>query len=212
MNRTFEKREQEPGENRMNVPVDTKLLAKWIKVLFWLIIVSTAAGLFTSNDSEGTKTALEWAAAVVNMAVTIFYSVILLRISSESIRYRIAGICGLAVAAADIFLSVLPGNISFALSVPTVLISLIVSMVEEYYEYMGHREVLEYVNPEMAGKWHKLWKWYLGMVLGVAGGTLVTVFAPLIGLIIVLAVTIGMLIVSILKIIYLYGTSKVFKQ
>ena len=75
---------------------------------------------------------------------------------------------------------------------------------------MGHTDVLRDVDRTLSDKWFKLWKWYVGTFFGMIGGTVLAVIIPLIGMIIVLASTIGTFVVSIVKIVYIYKMSKVF--
>ena len=44
------------------------------------------------------------------------------------------------------------------------------------------------------------------------GGTVLAVMIPLIGLIVVLASTVGTLVISIVKIVYIYKTAGVFRN
>ena len=85
-------------------------------------------------------------------------------------------------------------------------------MIGEYYEFMGHTDVVHDVDRALSEKWFKLWKWYIGTFLGMIGGTVLAVIIPLIGMIVVLASTIGTLVVSIVKIVYIYKMSKVFRN
>ena len=77
---------------------------------------------------------------------------------------------------------------------------------------MGHTDVLRDVDRALSDKWFKLWKWYIGTFLGMIAGTVLAVIIPLIGMIVVLASTIGTLVVSIVKIVYVYKMSKAFQN
>ena len=87
-----------------------------------------------------------------------------------------------------------------------------IDMIGEYYEYMGHTDVLVDVDRELSGKWFKLWKWYLITFLGIFAGTILTVLIPLLGMLVMLVCTIGTLIVSILKVVYIYKMANVLKK
>ena len=92
-----------------------------------------------------------------------------------------------------------------------VIVTIVVDMLGEYYEFMGHTDVLCDVDTVLSDKWFNLWKWYLGTFLCIISGTVLAVILPLIGLLVVLAATVGTLVVSVLKIVYLYKTAKAFR-
>ena len=52
----------------------------------------------------------------------------------------------------------------------------------------------------------------MGTFLGIIGGTVLAVMIPLIGMIIVLGATIGTMVVSVVKIVYIYKTAKAFRN
>lgn len=55
-------------------------------------------------------------------------------------------------------------------------------------------------------------KWYIGLYLGLFGGIAVILFTPVFGAIILIGCAIGTLVVSILKLIYLYRTAVIFRD
>ena len=99
----------------------------------------------------------------------------------------------------------------FLLAIPVVIVTIVVDMLGEYYEFMGHTDVLCDVDTVLSDKWFNLWKWYLGTFLCIISGTVLAVILPLIGLLVVLAATVGTLVVNVLKIVYLYKTAKAFR-
>lgn len=199
------------GETIRKPQVNTELLAKWTGILFWLVIVSVIADLLTSENISGLFSALYFAGQILNVAEMIGYGIILWIISSESIHYRNAAICQFITAVLGIILIPVSGESDFLVAVPAALLSVISGMTGVYYEIKGHMEVLRDVDPVLSDKWHKLWKWYIGAFLGIFAGAVVSVLIPLIGLLLVFASTVGMLVVSVLKIIYIYKMSKVFR-
>ena len=199
---------QTEGKPTVNVP----LLAKWTNILFWLIIVSTVANMLTSENVTNAVPLLAFSGRIVNIASTAAYGVILLKIASESIHYRKSAICCFFTAAISIAVMPISDNMEFFIAIPVVIVSIVINMIGEYYEFMGHTDVLRDVDRTLSDKWFKLWKWYVGTFLGMIGGTVLAVIIPLIGMIVVLASTIGTLVVSIVKIVYIYKMSKVFRN
>lgn len=197
--------ERKPG-------VNVALLAKWMRILFWLIIVSTVANLFTSENVTNAAPPLASAGQIMNIAANAAYGVVLLKIASESMNYRNSAICRFITAAVAIAVIPISDNTEFFIAIPVVILSIVMDMVGEYYEFMGHAEVLRGADRTLSYKWLTLWKWYIGTFLGMIGGTVLAVMIPLIGLIVVLASTVGTLVISIVKIVYIYKMAGVFRN
>lgn len=77
---------------------------------------------------------------------------------------------------------------------------------------MAHSIVLTGVDNELSKKWEVLWKWYIGLFLGMFGCIIVMLIAPVLGAIAILGCAIGTIVVSILKLVYLYHTAKIFRE
>ena len=197
--------ERKPG-------VNVALLAKWMRILFWLIIVSTVANLLTSENVTNAAPPLASAGQILNIAANAAYGVVLLKIASESMNYRNSAICRFITAAVSIAVIPISDDTELFIAIPVVILSIVMDMVGEYYEFMGHAEVLRSADRTLSYKWLTLWKWYIGTFLGMIGGTVLAVLIPLIGLIVVLASTVGTLVISIVKIVYIYKTAGVFRN
>lgn len=90
--------------------------------------------------------------------------------------------------------------------------SAIVAVIGIWHEYPAHAAVLDDVDFEAAEKWLALRKWYF-IALGTTFGSIViTLIIPILGLLALLAGAIGALVVSILKLVYLYHTAQVFRE
>ena len=192
--------------------VNVALLAKWMRILFWLIIISTAANLLTSENVTNAAPPLASAGQILNIAANVAYGVVLLKIASESMNYRNSAICRFITAAVAIAVIPISDNTEFFIAIPVVILSIVMDMVGEYYEFMGHAEVLRGADRTLSYKWLTLWKWYICTFLGMNGGTVLAVMIPLIGLIVVLASAVGTLVISIVKIVYIYKTAGVFRN
>ena len=77
---------------------------------------------------------------------------------------------------------------------------------------MEHSKVLSGVYNELSEKWEVLWKWYIGLFLGMFGCIIVMLIIPVLGAIAILGYAIGTIVVSILKLVYLYRTAKIFRE
>jgi hypothetical protein len=95
----------------------------------------------------------------------------------------------------------------------TLLISIpaaIVTLIGDYHEYTGHSIVLSDVDYELSEKWSSLWVWYIGMHGALLGSLMLVVIAPVLGLLVTFGAAIGLIVIGILKLVYLYRTAKVF--
>ena len=190
--------------------VNVPLLAKWMNILFWLIIASTVAKFLTSENVTNAVPVLAFAGQILNIAATAAYGVILMKIASESMHYRNSAICCFITAVISVAVIPISDDTESFIAISVVIVSVVINMIGVYYEFMGHADVLRDVDRTLSDKWFKLWKWYVGTFFGMIGGTVLAVIIPLIGMIIVLASTIGTFVVSIVKIVYIYKMSKVF--
>ena len=94
------------------------------------------------------------------------------------------------------------------LSLPVMVLELCAA----YQEFYAHAEVLEELDPELAGKWRLLWKWWIGLLLGLFGCIFLALISAILGLLAILADAIGLLVVGIVKLVYLYWTAKRFRE
>ena len=190
--------------------VNVPLLAKWTNILFWLIIVSTVAKFLTSENVTNAVPVLAFTGQILNIVSTAAYGVVLMKIASESMHYRNSAICCFITAVISVAVIPISDDTESFIAISVVIVSVVINMIGVYYEFMGHADVLRDVDRTLSDKWFKLWKWYVGTFFGMIGGTVLAVIIPLIGMIIVLASTIGTFVVSIVKIVYIYKMSKVF--
>ena len=68
-------------ENRIMPSVNIPLLAKWINVLFWLVIVVNVASLLTSENVTNAAASIAFAGQIISIAADVAYGVILLKIA-----------------------------------------------------------------------------------------------------------------------------------
>ncbi|MFR6094486.1 MAG: hypothetical protein ACLUIW_03305 [Dysosmobacter welbionis] len=88
----------------------------------------------------------------------------------------------------------------------------VLELCAAYQEFYAHAEVLEELDPELAGKWRLLWKWWIGLLLGLFGCIFLALISAILGLLAILADAIGLLVVGIVKLVYLYRTAKRFRE
>ena len=189
------------------------ILGKWLWIIFWLIIPSTIGSLMANETTAEIFPGLFLCGQIINAICYFTYGAILLKLGSVEDRYRTAGICALIVGAVSVAVAIIAGTAEEASW--TLLFTLpaaILAVVGEYNEYMAHSAVLTGVNNELSEKWERLWKWHIGLFLGMYGSIFVMFIAPVLGGIAALGCAIGTIVTAILKLVYLYRTAKIFRE
>lgn len=191
--------------------VDVKLLAKRIGVLFWLIIVNSVAGFFTGNNTNELY-GIGW---VISTGADLAYGIVLLSLAPEDESYRMSGICVILCAAIGIVSTAMNLGIPGAgimLGMIAVILTAVLDIAGEYYEFKAHAGVMSYVSQMMSDKWNRLWKWRLWTMLGMLAAVIVSILISAIGVLIALIAGIGTLVISIMKIVYLRQTAKILEE
>ena len=95
------------------------------------------------------------------------------------------------------------------LSLPVMVLELCAA----YQEFYAHAEVLEELDPELAGKWlADFGNGWIGLLLGLFGCIFLALISAILGLLAILGGRIGLLVVGIVKLVYLYRTAKRFRE
>lgn len=196
------------------------VLGKWLWVLFWLIIPSAIASVMTTETVVKAFPSLLLPGQILNAACNLAYGLILIRLASEENRYRTAGVCGLINTAISLVLIWIASGVSgitvnanaagsvLLLSLPAAVLG----FIGKYNEFTANSVVLTGLNNTLADKWSTLWKWYIVTFVVMIGGVLFILIIPFLGLLAVLAGAIALVVVSILQLIYLYKTAKIFRD
>lgn len=189
------------------------VLGKWLWILFWLVIPSSIAGLISNETLGQSFPGLYMVGQILGILCSVAYGLILLKLGSEEDRYRTAGIFALISGGLSAVLMALPGVTQsqgwvLLLAIPVA----IVELVSEYHEYNAHSAVVTELDGQLSEKWETLWKWFIGLYLGLFGCVFVTLLAPVLGALSLIGALIGILVVSILKLVYLYRTAKLFRE
>lgn len=187
-------------------------LSKWLTILFWTSIVSVIAGLFTDDSMSGVLPTLYYICSMIEICCRILYGAILLIISTESTWYKSAGLIKLVSQFVAVITIILVSITESALFIWLAIANVIISLYGEYTEFKGHEEILEDVDLVLSVKWNQLWKWNLIAYGALIGSILLIFLIPVLGALLTIATAIGMLIISILKLVYLYRTAETFKH
>ncbi len=201
---------------KAEVAKQAPLLGKWLWIIFWLIIPSSVASILTNQTLVQDVPSLYLPGQILNAVCCAIYGISLLRLASVEKSYKKAGIC-ILIAGFDSAAVAIAVGISGAVQAPTWTLLLtipaaVVALVGEYYEYVGFSAVLDGVEQELSEQWSKLWKWYIGLFLGMFGCIVIMLILPIIGALALLAAAISLLVVGIKKLVYLYRTAKLFRE
>ena len=189
------------------------VLGKWLWIIFWLVIPSSIGSIMSHETTAKILPGLFMPGQIINAICSLTYGAILLKLGSEEDRYRTAGICALIAGVSSALAAMINGGSDGATWILIFTIpAAIVAIVGEYNEYMAHSAVLSGVDNELSEKWEVLWKWYIGLFLGMLGCIIVMLIIPILGAIAILGCAIGTVVVSILKLVYLYRTAKIFRE
>lgn len=203
--REAEEEETRRGELSCRAPI----LGKWIGILFWLCVPSAIGEFLASDLMRDALPGVYGIGVLIQFASRIAYGVILIKLSSMDNRYMTAGICALVSHVVNSLVNAYSTDtaLTLLLSVPL----LIAAIYGEYRECMSHAEAVSDFDAELMLKWENLWKWSVGMNIGLICSAFLMMI-PLIGVLALLGCLVGTIVVGILKLVYLYRTAKVFRE
>ena len=190
-----------------------EVMGKWLWIMFWLMIGANIPALLSNYYFAQHLPGLYLAGAICGLLFNLACCLILLKLGREYDGYRVAGILFLVGSV----ISALRGTINWMnpdanglvlLSLPAA----VANIVATYQEYIAHSAVLVGVDDVLSEKWGALWRWYIRCYLGMFGCVVLMGFAPLLGVVLVVAAIIALLVMAIMEIVYLYRTAKIFRE
>ena len=209
-------RETTGGGSRLDRE-DAAVLAGRLWPLFWLIVPGTIAGFLSDEALSAHWPDLALLGEILGILCSVVYGLLLLSLARVNGGYRAAGACTLFVVAAGVIVQVLggsgdPHNVERGIALILTFLSGVAALVGEYTECTSHAEVLEPVDIALSQRWRRLWKWYIGAYLALFAGIFVTLLSAWLGLLVMTASTVGSLVVAILKLVYLWRTTRTFRE
>lgn len=204
------KMQADKEEERQLLAQKSEFIGRLMQILFWLCIPLAVAGVLTNESVIDKFGFLYLSGQIINILCLLAYGIVLIKLSAEYIKYKTAAVCEFITCVVSVILLFRGTESSTALVLGG--ISAIVSLIGEYNEYMSHAYILKDIDLVMSDNWEKLWKWFIGMFLALIAGFIVMAVIPFIGIIILIIAAVGTLIVSILKLVYLYRTAKIFRE
>ena len=191
-------RETFPAEHAM-------LLGKYLPILFWILIATAAVGLVTNNIGGILN-------AVKMLAQSLATGWVMLKLAPVHRGYRIAGILDIVNGVIGFATELIPAErTALALMIVLLIPSLVLSFFTLYQEYNAHADVMEYTDGEFADKWRTLWKWTVGLLIGLVPCLVIAVVAAGFGLLVTLLDVIGLVVCAVLYAVYLWRMGKRFR-
>ncbi len=188
------------------------VLGRWIWILFWLIIPDTVAAILTNKPVVGWLPSLLIPGQILGAVSLFAYGIILLRLTPYEERYSTAGICKLVGSLMNALLCIPFFMKDAGWLLVFGLIAVVANPISQCFEFTAHRVVLSTLDNKLADKWTTLTKWYIGMYCVLLGTMVLPGLIPFIGALWVFAAAIGMVAVSVLKLVFLYITAKRFRE
>lgn len=202
-----EKRLAEAAARKEEAARRAPLMVKWLKRIFWLLIVSSVINLVGKIPS------LTLICAIATTVCGLGIAWVLLQMQGEDGRYRTAAICMVI----PLLLTLTVQLISGGGEVPgwTVVLTLpasIISLVGEYHKCMAHSSIVGSVNSALGEKWEKIWKWQIIALGSLAGSIVLLLIFPVLGALLALAAAIAVAVVAVMELVALYQSAEAFQM
>jgi hypothetical protein len=203
----IERKKKETAESRKQRTYE--VLAQWLPVLFWLVIGSTVVGVLAIEEVMELIPSVRWPVLGVLTVADVAYALILLRLAEANDRYLYAGVGGLLSAVLGLIGEIFVG--AGWLWIITA-VEVIPAFIKEFQEHLAHADVVEPLDRDLAEKWRRLWLWRFGLLMTPVFCLVLAFILPGLATLLTLAAVVGSLIVSLIKIGYIYKTSAAFRE
>lgn len=190
----------------------SQAIGKWFSILFWLVVPTVITGIMGNDRFMESAPNLYLMGNVLGTVVTIIYGSILIRLATYDETYRTAGICIIIAGIASILSCLIRFAGSSDLAKIFSLPGSVISLIGMYKEYKSHSAIVSGVNNNLSENWMQLWKWYLACMITIICDAFLAIIVPILAILVAILAAIGIVIISILKLVYLYQTSAAFKN
>lgn len=206
-----------------------KDVGKWLWIYFWMLIPSLIVSFMTNNTIVQALPGLKFPGEILGILVGIAECVLLFLLSKEEQNYGYAAwamVPVIVISVPDVIYHAGYFKTSPSLTHILAIMSLLAAAstaVMSYFECKANRNVLTDVDARLSEKWRKLWGQYriAWILLWIAWTLLyasealalirITAVKVLGGMVLV-AANIGLIVVGIQRLIYLYKTAKLFRE
>ena len=190
-------------------------VAKWLKVLFVLNMLGVLAGILKQDQLAEVAMPLYWVGVALNLVYTVGDIIVLFKLSPESGDYRRAAVCSvvLMVLMAAFYLTL--KSMSSALALVNIVLGLavmIVPFMAAYYEIKGHAWILQGLDDRLAQNWRTVWRLTIATMIVLVSAVLLAALVPWLGLVVMLALMVGITALGIWRLVCLYRTEQAVKR
>lgn len=208
--REAERQEARRAEMARRAPV----LAKWLRVLFWLSAVGSVTGLLGELDLEG---GVSLAVELLSLAVGVGGMVCYWKLSALSDRFRSVWhwqmvSLGLAALAIVVLLAVRDvGTLAFFGAVLG-LAAAAISIVVIYQSCEAMAEQLDGEEQELADNWRRLRKWTLWSLGAMVGCVLLALLSAMLGMLVLVGVALVLVGCAIAELVLICQSARFFRE
>lgn len=199
-----------------------KNVGKWLWIYFWMLIPTFIAAFLTNNSVVQVLPGLKFPGEILSILVSVAQCVLLFLLAKEEKNYGYAAwamVPVVVISVPDVIYHAGYFKTSPSLTRILAIMSLLAAAstaVMSYFECKANRNVLTDVDARLSEKWRKLWGQYrIAWILLFASGALVLIritAVKVLGGMVLVAANIGMIVVGIQRLIYLYKTAKLFRE
>ncbi len=191
-------------------------MAKWLMVLFGIMIVATVGSILSSEFVQESIPALYYVGTVVNIVGGLLCALIMLKLSCEEALYRSAAYCYLgstAISLVTVLIMYLSTDLTAVLvfSLLLSIVAMIVVLLSIYYEYKAHANAVRDTSEAMADKWEELWGYTVKILIALVVLLMFSSTLGILGIIASLIVLVLFFVVSIMRFVYMYEMAKLFQ-
>lgn len=181
--------------------------AKWMWILFLMVIPDSIVAILTLDFVIERLPWMQLIGGLLGLVCSVVSGLILIKMSEKEHQYQIAGVFMIITSVINTATEVfrVPESWAFFIALPTLFLGFFAT----YNEFMAHASAMSGIDDVMAEKWRNLWKWFVRTFLCSLGSVLLILMMPLVGLVAFLGSTIGVVVVSIGKLVYLYRSAKI---
>lgn len=181
------------------------VLAKWLTILFWLVIGSIVV-----------KTVMEFLGGLlsppvielITLAVAAAQALVLIRLSSESYCFKMAGTFSLIYLIVELVGTIFDNE---GVALVFTLAALVLSIIAAYQEFMGYTEVTAEFNEKLSHKWSTLWIVNFVGLCAMGISALLMLINISLGSLVLLLSMIAAIVISVIKLVFLWDTIKTMR-
>ena len=180
---------------------------KWMWILFLMIIPNAIHAIMTLDFVIEMFPQMDSLGRLFGLGCSIAGGFILIKMSEKESQYQIAGIFMIITNVINTMIELFEVSDGWTLFI--LLPTMVLGLIATYNEYMAHASVMSGIDDTMSKKWSALWTWYVRMLLCFGGSIVLMLMIPLVGVVALLGATVGIVVVSIARMVYLYRSANI---